>query len=547
MIQDHLRGLLEDALDMLKDDGSLPSNASPSITIERPARPEHGDFYTNLALELAGSMKMPPRAAADVIQSRLPSSDHVAKVEVAGPGFINFYLSRSWLYDTIVEIATRKKDYGRSKLGEGVRIQVEFGSANPTGPLHIGNARNIAYGDALASLLETTGFSVERENYLNDTGGQVERFARSLEARYLQALGRKAELPQDGYAGDYLVEMGKELASAEGMGLIDKPDEIRAWGLAKMIELQRLSLERFGVRHDNWVSQSSLEESGKVSAAIDRLREAGHIYEADGAVWFRASSFGPKEDRVMIRSDDKGGRPTYRAADTAYLLDKLDRGFDRLIYFWGADHHATATDLMAMARALGVEDHVEIILYQFVNPTGSTMSKRSGDYVTLDELIDEVGVDAARFTLLSHSPDSIINFDFDLVKAQSQENPVYYVQYAHARISSILRYGQEQGIELLPIDQVELAELATESERELMRTLAEFPETVEVSAKLRAPYRLTYYARTVAEDFHAFYRDCRVISEDTQLTQARLWLGEATRQVLANTLRILGVSAPERM
>lgn len=546
MIQDQLRGLLEKALESLKQEGILPGEVAVAVEIARSDRREHGDFSSNLALELARHMKMPPRAAAEAIIGRLPHADSVAKVEPAGPGFINFYLARGWLYETVAEIAGTKDNYGKSNAGGGQRVQVEFGSANPTGPVHVGTARNIAYGDALASLLTAAGYSVERENYLNDTGGQVERFARSLEARYLQALGRKAELPEDGYAGDYLVDLGKELAQTEGMGLIDKRDEIKAWGLQRMIESQRKTLERFGVTYDNWFLESSLHESGKVDAAIERLRQAGHVYEDEGAVWFRATDFGAGQDQVIIRSDEKGGHPTYFAADTAYLINKLGRGFDHIIYFWGADHHGYASQMMAVARALGVDTRVEIIIYQLVN-FGERMSKRTGEFISLDELLDEVGDDAARFTFVSRSPDSSFDFDFDLLKSQSQENPVYYVQYAHTRPCALLRYARERGIQLKPLEQVELTKLAHESELDLMRRLAEFPEVVQASASLRAPYRLTYYARSVAEAFHYFYRHCRVITDDPELSQARLWLSEATRQVLANILAILGVSAPERM
>lgn len=546
MIQDQLRTLVEESLEALKKDGALSDDLELAVEITRPERAEHGDFTTNAALELAGRMKMPPRAAADAIVSRLPNSDLVTKTEIAGPGFINFYLARAWLYDTIIEIASRRQAYGHSQIGTGVRVQVEFGSANPTGPIHVGTARNIAYGDALASVLEVAGYSVERENYLNDAGGQVERFTRSLEARYLQALGRDAEVPEDGYKGEYLVELGRELAEAEGMGFIDKPEEIKKWGIAQMVEDQKKTLERFGVKHDNWFMESTLHASSRVEAAIEKLREAGHVYESEGALWFRATDFGSKQDQVIVRSDEKGGHPTYFASDAAYLLDKLGRGFDHLIYFWGADHHGYASQMMALARALGVEDRVEIIIYQLVN-FGQRMSRRSGEFITLDELLDEVGVDAARFTFVSRSPDSSFDFDFDLVKSQSQENPVYYVQYAHTRPAALLRYARERGIDLRPVEDLALQRLEHESEIELIRKLAEFPELIELAARLRAPYRLAHYARAVAEAFHYFYRHCRVITDDSELTQARLWLSEAARQVLANSLAILGVSAPERM
>lgn len=547
MVRERLRALLQKAVGQLTEEGLLPHDGTREIELTRPQRREHGDFSTNLALELAKDLKMPPRAAAEAIVARTPSNETlVSKMEVAGAGFINFHLTQSWLYESLVDIATQGVSFGRSEAGDGMRIQVEFGSANPTGPLHVGTGRNIVYGDILASLLQWAGFQVHRENYLNDAGRQVERFTRSLEARYLQALSRKADVPEDGYHGEYLIELGRELASQEGMGFIDKIEQIKTWGLERMFHSQRKTLDRLGVTYDEWFFESSLHAAGKVQAVIERLRAEGYVYEGEGAHWFRATEFGANQDAVIVRSEERSGLPTYLAADAAYLLNKIERGFDRVIYFWGADHHGYATQMMAAARALGVDNRVEIILYQLVN-FGERMGKRSGEFVELDELIDEVGVDAARFTFVSRSPDASFEFDFDLVKSQSQENPVYYVQYAHTRPCALLRYARDKGIQLKPIGEVELTELVHEAERDLMRLLAEFPEVVEVSAKLRAPYRLTYYAREVAEAFHSFYRHCRVITEDAGLTQARLWLSDATRQVLANVLAILGVSAPERM
>ncbi|MGH2768876.1 MAG: arginine--tRNA ligase [Actinomycetota bacterium] len=545
MIRGKIKELLSQAIQSLQAERIIPADLDVAVDVERPARAEHGDFSSNLALGLARATGMPPRVLAERIIESLSPTDWVSKVEPAGPGFINFFLSHTWLYGTIQDIAMLGETFGRSSEGAGVRVQVEYGSANPTGPLHVGNARNIAYGDVLASVLEAAGYSVDRENYLNDTGGQMERFGRSLEARYLEALGGKSELPEDGYAGPYLIDLGKELASLEGPALVGRREDIQAWGLAKMIQAQAQTLDRFGVKYDHWISERSLHDSGKIAAALERLGRSGHTYEAEGALWFRASQFGHSQDRVLVRSGPHS-RPTYLAADTAYLLDKLERGFDRLIYLWGADHHGAAENVTAVARALGVEDRVEIILYQFVTFTGGPMSKRAGQIVTLDELIDEVGADAARFTFLTRSADSPMVFDFDLVKAQSQENPVYYVQYAHARICSILRHGREQGVVLGAVAAA-LAELLHESEYALMRKLAEYPENIQVAAKLRAPYRLTVYAQELAALFHAFYRDCRVVSDDRPLTQARLWLSEATRQVLANVLSLMGVTAPEVM
>jgi arginyl-tRNA synthetase len=344
------------------------------------------------------------------------------------------------------------------------------------------------------------------------------------------------------------VELGRELAEARGEELVGRPEDIRAWGLERMLAGIRATLERFGVRFDTWFSEQTLHDTGKLAGALTRLQEAGLTYEQDGALWFRSAQFGDSRDRVLVRSD---GRPTYLTSDAAYLIDKAERGFDHAVYVWGADHYGAVASLEAVRKALDLPIVVEILLHQLVNLYAGgevvRMSKRTGEIVTLDELIDEVGADAARFTFLLRSLDGTLDFDLDLVKAKSQENPVYYVQYAYARICSILRTGAERGIVLGPIEDAPLAELVHESEQALARMLSEYPETILVAARLRAPHRLTTYTRQLAALFHAFYRDCRVISDDHQLTQARLWLAEATRQVLANALAVLGVSAPEKM
>lgn len=547
MVALQLRNLIEEGIVNLKHQGVLPADAPANFEVVRPERTEHGDFSANAALSLSKAAGVPPRQLAEKLVAALPAVDLVKKVEIAGAGFINFFLSDEWLPGVVAEIVKTKSDFGRSELGRGQKIQVEFGSANPTGPITVGNARNIVFGDALASLLATAGFEVERENYQNDTGGQAERFARSLEVRYRQALGHDAEVPSDGYHGEYLVTLGRELAELEGMGLIGKLDVIEHWGLQRMIEWQANTLARIGVRHDHSSSQRELIEAGKVQAVLDRFKSENLLYEHEGAWWFKATEFGHGQDQVMIRSPEKGGSPTYLAADAAYLLSKLERGFDHVVYFWGADHHNTAGALRSIAKALGVDERVEIIIYQFVTFQGGRFSKRSGDFITLDEMVDEVGSDATRFTFLHRSPDSEIVFDFDLVKKQAPENPVFYVQYAHARICSILRYAKDQGLGLDESKTPNLSLLTHDSELLLMRKLSELSEVVESSARLRAPFRLTHYAVGVASAFSAFYRDCRVLGEDPALTLARLTLADAARQVLANTFAILGISAPESM
>lgn len=548
MIVDDLTRLLEAGLDHLRTAGTLPAEARPVIELTRPARPEHGEFATNVALALARSAGIPPRTLAQALIAAMPESATVERAEVAGPGFINFHLAQDWVGSTINEIATRGGSYGRG-APKGERVQIEFVSANPTGPLHVGSGRNAAYGDSLARLLEAAGYQVFREYYVNDAGKQMERFSASLHVRYLQALGRPAAMPEDGYQGEYLAELGKALAGEFGDSLADDPQRVGRIGTERMAESHRRTLETFRVRFDNWQYESALHDAGKVKAGIARLTEAGHTFEKEGALWFRSSELGASRDQVLVRSE--GATSTYLAADVAYLLDKVERGFDRVIYVWGADHHGNVAGLEAVAKALGIRQSVEILLYQLVNilSGGETakMSKRAGTIITIDNLVDEVGVDAARFTLVSRSIDSTIDFDLELVKSESQENPVYYVQYAHARTCSILRTAAERGVGLRTVQDADFSLLTHDSETQLIRKLSEFPDLVEDSARLRAPHRLTHYAQTLASMFSAFYRDCHVLGEDEALTQARLWLVDATRQVLANTVELLGVSAPESM
>jgi arginyl-tRNA synthetase len=444
--------------------------------------------------------------------------------------------------------------FGRLEADPPRRIQVEFVSTNPTGPLHVGHARNAAVGDALANLLEAAGHEVEREYYLNDYGRQMALFGASVEARYLELLGRPAAFPDEGYRGAYIVDLAEEIRRDRGDGLADLPEEERAAIIRREAEDRALawirsSLERFRVRFDTWFSERRLVDAGGVEAAVEKLRAAGHAYEAEGAVWFRSTAFGDDKDRVLIRSN---GEPTYFGSDAAYILDKFGRGYDSVIYVWGADHHGDVARVRGVARAFGFDpDTVEILLYQFVTFTRGgepvRMSKRTGDVITLDELLDEVGVDAARYTLVSRSVDTPIEFDLEAVTRQSLDNPVYYVQYAHARIASLIRYAEERGAKLDAFDPQIAARLEHEAELDVLRKLAAYPEQLRMAADLRAPYRLARYAEELAADFHRFYTECRVVTDDVGLTQARLHLSAATRQVLANVLGLLGVSAPGSM
>jgi arginyl-tRNA synthetase len=547
-LRDWLAAGLRSAAPALGLDGDLPE---PEL--QEPRQKEHGDFATNVALALAKRAGAPPRQVAEALIAALEPVPFVEKVEVAGPGFINVWTTDDWLFDTVRAIAAEGVRYGRAEP-TGERVQVEFVSANPTGPLHVGHARNAVLGDSIARLLETAGHTVEREYYFNDAGGQMDRFGASVEARYLQALGRDAEVPEDGYHGDYVTAYAMDILREYGDALADLPPEerfvrLRVEGARRAMDGIRETLARFGVSFDTYVSEATLEERGEIGESIDRLFAAGKIYEADGATWFRSTDYGDDKDRIVIRSN---GRHTYFGADCAYLVDKFRRGFDHLIYVWGADHHGDVIRVKGAADALGFDpDRVELLLYQFVafqrGGEPLPMSKRAGTFVSLDELIDEVGTDAARFHLLLFSNDHSMRFDLEEVARASMENPVYYVQYGHARIASIVRKAESSGVVIAPIEDVDLALLGHASELDLLRALAEMPDVLVRAAELRAPHRLAHAAQDLAARFHRFYTECRVVGDDAELTQARLWLCRATQQVLANLLAVLGVSAPERM
>ncbi len=552
MIEDRLIAWLREGLEAAAPGLGL-DDGLPTPELQAPRQKEHGDFATNVALALAKAAARPPREVAQALVEALPPAAFVDRVEIAGPGFVNIFLTGDWLHDVLRQIAEEGAGYGgRPPTGE--RVQVEFVSANPTGPLTIGHARNAAIGDALARLLSFTGDQVQREYYFNDAGGQMDRFGASVEARYLDLLGRDVEFPEDGYHGDYVRAYAQDIIDTEGPGLADlPPDErfvrMRAEGARRAMDQIRATLERFGVVFDSFVSEATLADKGEIALAIDRMREAGAVFDAEGAVWFRSTDHGDDKDRPLIRSN---GVHTYFAADCAYVIDKFSRGYDHLIYVWGADHHGDVVRVKGAAEVLGFDpDRVELLLYQFVTFLRGgepvKMSKRAGTFVTLDDLIEEVGADAARFHLLLFSNDHPMNFDIEVVKAQTMENPVYYVQYGHARIASILRKAEAAGIARRPIGQVDLSRLTHETEVQLLKALAEIPATIERAATLRAPHRLTHAVHDLAGRFHRFYTECRVVGDDEELTQARLWVCAATKQVIANLLGLLGVSAPERM
>jgi arginyl-tRNA synthetase len=497
----------------------LSGLAGAEVELERPGNPQHGDYATNVALRLARTERRPPRELAEELAGRAAGLAAVARAEVAGPGFVNLWLSDEWYADALEAMLGAGEGYGASPAAEPMRIQVEMVSANPTGPITVASARNGAYGDSVARLLAFAGHEVEREYYYNDRGAQMERFRASVEARR-----RGEEPPEDGYRGEYV----GELARLEG-------DPVPA-----MLEQIERTLERFRIRFDSWGLQSELE--GRLPELLSRL----DTYEKDGAIWARSSAYGDDEDRVVVRSPDQGGAPTYRGADVVYLADKLDRGFDRAIYVLGADHHGTRKWYAAVAAMLGYDpSRVEVLLYQLVHLTRggaqTKISKRRGDVVFLDEFMDEIGVDAARWYLVSRGPDQTIDIDVDLAAEKSQKNPVYYVQYAHARIAGILRNadGAEARARAAAV-----GPLARE-ERELVKRLAELPGIVAEATERRGPHALPTYAIRVADDFHRFYHEHRVLGSDAQAF--RLGLCRATQAVIARSLDLVGVEALDRM
>lgn len=550
-----LAGMLEEALRSAGRKGVLPVLEAPDFVVEVPREKDHGDFATNMAMLLAKPARSAPRKIAEALAGELDlRNSPVERVEIAGPGFINFYLKRDWPFPELPQIIKQDENYGRVDAGQGKKVQVEFVSANPTGLLHMGNARGAALGDSLASLLEFAGYNVTREFYINDAGNQIEHFGRSLEARYLQILGRQAEVPEEGYHGEDIIDTIKGFVAKYGDRYLDvSPEERRPvlvkYALAEKLEAIKKTLEEFGVVYDVWFSEQWLHDSGAVREAIDRLRSRGHLYEQEEAVWFRASDFGVEKDEVLVRSN---GLPTYFAADIAYHMNKFERGFDRVINIWGADHHGHVPRMKGSVAALGYDpEALQIVIMQLVrlykNGEIVRMSKRTGQFVTLEELMEDVGRDAARYFFVMRSPDSHLEFDLDLARARTNENPVFYIQYAHARICSIFRQLEEQQGKRPDPENVDLSLLVEEPEVLLVRKLVDFPEEVEASARDMAPHRMARYIHEVAGLLHSFYNSHRVISDNPELTAARLVLVEAVRVVLRNGLGLLGLTAPEKM
>lgn len=539
MMRDTIRTAICQAL----ANAALPE-PEQGVVVEPAKRRDQGDWYTPAAMALARKTGRPPLEIAEQIKDGLDRARvaHVARVEVAKPGFVNFFLAPTWLHDILREVVDAGDRFGHSDALAGRRINLEFVSANPTGPLHAGGGRWVAVGDAIANLLAAQGAEIHREYYLNDAGTQLDLFATSLYARY-----RGVEPPEEGYQGQYLVDLARQLREERGDDVTI--DEAGEWGYRRVVEGLKDDLARIGVLFDTWFSERTLHDRGEVADVLAQLEASGHVYERDGARWLRSTAFGDSRDRVLVRSD---GTTTYLANDLAYHRDKYRRGSTHLIDVWGADHHGQVRSLQAGMEALGFPaGEPEIILGQLVkvmeNGREVRMSRRAGNIVTLADILDRVDPDVARMTFLLHSIDSAQTFDLDAVTQQSMENPVYYVQMAHARIASIARKAAAAGVERRPLRDVDLSLLADEREHELLRALAVFLDVVHEAAEARAPQKIATWMRDFARVFHSFYHDCRVLSEDADLTQARLWLTEACRIGLANALALLGVHAPDEM
>jgi arginyl-tRNA synthetase len=557
-IDTYLKEILSEALaDIAAKRGKvLPEGISPEI--ERPKREGQGDRATSAAMQTAKAMGLSPRDLANEIVAALEKKKGVLidKIEVAGPGFINFFLSAAWLQNVVRDILNARDAYGSSNLGNGRRVQVEFVSANPTGPLHIGHGRGAAVGDVLSNLLSFTGWKVEREYYINDAGLQMEILGKSTQSRYFELQGQPglAPFPENGYKGDYIFTLARAAIETEGARFLSMPlSESLPWfkrfAGESILESIKTDLDDFGVHFDVWFSEASLYERSLVTAAMEHLKRRGWAFESDGAVWFKASDFEDEKDRVLIRSN---GAPTYFASDIAYHKDKYDRGFERVIDIWGADHHGYVPRMKAGVEAIGRDPaDLDVLLIQFVNLVRDgaqvPMSTRSGEFVTLRDVLDEVGVDATRYFFLMRRSDSQLDFDLELAKRQSNDNPVFYVQYAHARICSVMRELKERGGRLDSNAEVPLEVLADDESRKLVDCLASFPREMESASRDLAPHAVTTYAFNLAGRFHSFYNTSRILGEAPPVEAGRLMLAEAVKIVLARCLSLLGVTAPERM
>lgn len=554
-IENKIIQAIKDALLKAKEKGEIDFERLPDFILEVPREKTHGDFASNVAMQLTKQAKKNPRLIAQTIIDNLDTrGSYIHEIEIAGPGFINFKLDQAWLYDVLADITEKKQSYGDINLGKGKKVNIEFVSANPTGPMHMGNGRGGALGDSLAAILERTGYNVTKEFYINDSGNQIEKFGQSLEARYLQLHGLEAEIPEGGYQGEDITQHMREFIALHGDVYlqIDSPTRRSTfieYALKANIDTLKEDLSDYGIHFDVWFPESQLH-AYKVAEAVNILKERGHTYEKDGALWFKSSEFGGEKDEVLIRQN---GFPTYFVVDIAYHINKLQtREFDLAINVWGADHHGHVARLKGAMDAVGMDSsRLEVVIMQLVrlfrDGEIARMSKRKGQAITLSDLVDEVGRDAARFFFNTRSSDSHLDFDLDLAVKQSNENPVFYVQYAHARISSILRQMEAEGITQEDIEKANPKLLKEEQELDLLHKLAELPGEMEIAARNLEPSRITRYVLEVASLLHSFYNACRVRVEDQELMKARLLLILSTRQVIRNVLKLLGISSPDKM
>lgn len=549
MLQDAIRQAAEQAI----AEGDLKTELLPDVVLEVPPQKEFGDYATNFAMQTARLAKANPRLIAEALVKRL-QQPWLDKVVIAGPGFINFHLQSDWLYTLLADILAQGKYYGNVADGNGKRIQVEFVSANPTGLLHVGHGRGAAVGSALVNLLRAAGYTVEAEFYINDAGNQMDNLAASVNARYLELLDQSVEFPADGYHGRDIIVSAERIIATEGKRYLHLSAEERLTAFKEMALQEKLAdlkadLAAFNVHFDNWFSERTLHHSGAIGHTCDLLEEKGFLYRQDGALWLKSTDYGDDKDRVVIREN---GVPTYLAADIAYHRNKFERAFDTVINIWGADHHGYICRVKAAVASMGYDpSRLEVLILQMVslyqNGELVKMSKRTGQSVTLGELIEEVGRDAARFFFILRSIDSQLDFDLDLAKSRSNENPVYYIQYAHARICSIFRQMKEAGVQLPEWQQVQLPLLVESSEIDLIKKMGEYPDEVASSARDRAPHRIARYVHELAGLFHTFYNQCRIMGVDPELQAARLVLIGAVQNTLRHALKILGVDAPEKM
>ncbi|MEW6079857.1 MAG: arginine--tRNA ligase [Thermodesulfobacteriota bacterium] len=553
-MKEKIRAIIADAAGRAFQNGRLPSAVLPGYEVEEPKIKAHGDYATNFAMTAAAVYRMPPRAIAEVIISHLDhSGQFISRTEIAGPGFINFFVNpASWL-PTLETIHTDPA-YGACDLGRGRSIMVEFVSANPTGPLHVGHGRGAAVGDSLANILSFCGWKVQREYYVNDAGNQIMTLGRSVYLRWRETCGEKIPFPEDCYQGDYIVDLAREMAEKnllDSTGM-DEPTVVKncaEYAAGRIMDGIRRDLADFRIHFDNWFSEKSLFAGNAVADTLESLRAGQFAYEADGALWFKSTAFGDEKDRVVIRNN---GEATYFASDIAYHKNKFDRGFDRLVDIWGADHHGYIPRVKGAVQALGRSgDDIDVILVQLVNLLRNnapvSMSTRSGTFVTLREVFDEVGVDAARFIFLSRHYDSPLDFDLELAKKKSNDNPVYYVQYVHARIASMLRKADEMGIGRISADTPVVSRLDQAEEIDLIKAAARYPDAVRTAARFMEPHRVTFYLMDLAACFHAYYNRHKVLGDDPELSAARLYLVCAVKKIIQNGLALLGVFAPESM